>query len=130
MTETANTPEPAAPGGGIPEQERSLAMLCHLIALVGMVFPFGNILGPLIVWLVAKDGKPFVDEQGKEALNFNITVAIGFLICLLLTLIVIGAFLMFVLWVIWLVFLIIAAIKANEGVHYRYPFAFRFVGHS
>lgn len=123
MTETENTPTASIP----PEQERSLAMLVHLIALVGMVFPFGNIIGPLIVWLVAKDGKPFVDEQGKEALNFNITVAIGFLICLVLMLVVIGAFLMFLLWLAWLVFVIIASIKAYEGTHYKYPFAFRFV---
>lgn len=123
MTEAENTPATSVP----PEQERSLAMLAHLIALVGMVFPFGNIIGPLIVWLVAKEGKPFVDEQGKEALNFNITIAIGGLICLVLMLVLVGAFLMFLLWVVWVVFIIIASIKAYEGTHYKYPFAFRFV---
>lgn len=127
MTETVNTPEATPPDPNVPEQERSLGMLCHLIALVGMVIPFGNIVGPLVVWLVAKEGKPFVDEQGKEALNFNITVGIAGLICAVLTLIVIGIFLLFLLWVVWLVFMIIASIKAYQGEHYRYPVTFRFV---
>ena len=57
------------------QEERSLGLACHLLAFVGMVFPFGNILGPLVIWLVKKDDSAFVDDQGKEALNFNITIS-------------------------------------------------------
>ena len=58
------------------QQARQWAMFCHFAAFLGLVFPFGNLLGPLIVWQIKKDFDPFVDTQGKEALNFQITVAI------------------------------------------------------
>lgn len=127
MTETENTPEATTSDPNIPEQERSLGMLCHLIALVGFAIPFGGIIGPLIVWLVAKEGKSFVDEQGKEALNFNITVGIASIICGLLILVVIGIFLLPLLLIFWLVFIIIASIQTYQGQHYRYPITFRFI---
>lgn len=129
MTETTDTPEAntPAPDPNIPEQERSLGMLCHLIALAGFAIPFGGIVGPLVVWLVAKEGKPFVDEQGKEALNFNITVGIAGLICFVLMIVVIGFFLLALLAIVWLVFIVIASIKTYQGEHYRYPVTFRFI---
>ena len=109
------------------QEERSLGLACHLLAFVGMVFPFGNILGPLVIWLVKKDDSAFVDDQGKEALNFQITVALLMLVCLLLALVVIGLLLMWVVGVGALVLTIIAAIKANEGQAYRYPFCWRLI---
>lgn len=112
--------EPSMPGGHSPEA-RQWAMFAHLAAIAGIIVPFGNIIGPLIIWQVKKDEFPFVDDQGKEALNFNITVAIAFVAALVLTLILIGVLLLPVIGVAWLVFTVIAAIKANEGVSYRYP---------
>jgi uncharacterized Tic20 family protein len=87
----------------------------------------------LIIWLVKKDAMPFVDDQAKEALNFNITLGIVFLVLLLLSVLTLGIGLLIavpiyvVLGIAWLVFTIIAAIKSNEGVAYRYPFTLRLV---
>ena len=74
-----------------PSQEaRQWAMFCHFAAFLGLVFPFGNLLGPLIVWQIKKDFDPFVDAQGKEALNFQISVALAAVVCFILMVVVIG----------------------------------------
>ena len=103
------------------------AMFCHFAAFLGLVIPFGNLLGPLIVWQIKKDLDPFVDAQGKEALNFQISVALAALLCFLLMVVVIGFPLLLLVSIAALVLTIIAGIKANEGQAYRYPFAWRLV---
>ncbi|MFP6848200.1 MAG: DUF4870 domain-containing protein [Pseudomonas sp.] len=102
-------------------------MFCHFAAFLGLVFPFGNLLGPLIVWQIKKDLDPFVDAQGKEALNFQISVALAMLLCFLLMVVVIGVPLLALVSIAALVLTVIAGIKANEGRAYRYPFAWRMV---
>ncbi|WP_417216684.1 DUF4870 domain-containing protein [Alcanivorax sp.] len=109
------------------QEERSLGLACHLLAFVGMVFPFGNILGPLVIWLVKKDDSAFVDDQGKEALNFNITISIAGFVAFLLTFVVIGAVLLPIIGIFWLVMTVVAAVKANGGEHYRYPLTIRLI---
>jgi len=106
-------------------QERTLGMLCHLLALCGFVIPFGNVLGPLVLWLVKKEGMPFVDDQGKESLNFQISVAIYGAGAFLLSFIGIGIVLGAALAVFWLVMVIIATVRANNGERYRYPLTIR-----
>lgn len=113
-------------------EERQWALFAHLSALLGglvtsHVWGLGCLLGPLIIWLVKKDSMPFVDDQAKEALNFNITVAIAALVCGLLMVVLIGFVLLPLLGLAWLVFVIIASVKANEGERYRYPFTLRLV---
>jgi uncharacterized Tic20 family protein len=111
-----------------PDKEaRQWAMFCHFAAFLGMIFPFGNLLGPLIVWQLKKETSSFVDDQGKEALNFQITVALAMLVCFLLMFVFIGIILIWVVGVAALVLTIIAGIKANEGKAYRYPFCWRLV---
>jgi len=106
-----------------PNQDiRQWAMFCHFAAFLGAVFPFGNLLGPLILWQMKKDVDPFIDAQGKEALNFQITVSLAGLLCILLMFVVIGVFLLPLLGIAALVLTIIGGIKANEGKDYRYPF--------
>jgi len=113
---------------GEPKQEeRSLGLACHLLALAGLVVPFGNILGPLIMWLVKKDESAFVDDQGKEALNFNITISIAGFVAFLLIFVVIGGILLPIIGIFWLVMTIIAAVKANGGERYRYPLTIRLI---
>lgn len=109
------------------QEERSLGLACHLLAFVGMVFPLGNILGPLVIWLVKKDDSAFVDDQGKEALNFNITISIAGFVAFLLTFVVIGAILLPIIGIFWLVMTIVAAVKANGGEYYRYPLTIRLI---
>lgn len=102
-------------------------MICHLSGLIGYVIPFGNILGPLIVWQLKKNEIPSVDQHGKDALNFQITVTIAILICLPLIFLVIGVVLMPLIGLAALVLMIIAGIKANNGEAYSYPFSLKLV---
>lgn len=111
-----------------PSQEvRQWAMFCHFAAFAGLLIPFGNLLGPLIVWQLKRDLDPFVDDQGKEALNFHITVSLAALVCMLLAVVVIGFLLLPLLCLGALVLTIIAGIKANEGRTYRYPLCWRLI---
>ncbi len=113
-------------------QERQWAMFAHLSALLGglltgHLFGIGCFLGPLIIWLTKRDTMPFVADQAKQALNFNITLAIVGLALFLLVLLTFGIGLLLavplgaIVAIGWLVLVIIAAIKASEGVAYRYP---------
>lgn len=112
---------------GVSAEEKQWGMFAHLAALAGIVIPLGNLLGPLIVWLVKKDTMPFVADQGKEALNFNITVFIAAFASGILTLVLIGFLLLIVVGIAWLVLTILAALAANKGETYRYPFTLRLV---
>jgi len=104
------------------------AMFCHLAGLCVFVVPFvGNIVGPLILWQIKKDEYPFVDEQGKGAVNFQISMTIYGLISAALSFVCVGFFLLAAVGVVDLVFLLIAAVKANNGQHYRYPLTIRFI---
>ncbi len=103
------------------------AMFCHLSALAGFVIPFGNILGPLVVWLMKKDVYPLVDDQGKEALNFQISMTIYLIVSAVLILILIGIVLLIGLAIFEIIVIIMAMVKANDGVAYRYPLNIRFI---
>jgi hypothetical protein len=131
-------PEPLDAAGMPSHEERQWALFAHLSALLGGLvsgglWGVGCFIGPLVIWLIKKDTMPFVDDQAKEALNFNITLAIVGAILLVLTLVTLGfgALLTIPVGIIvgiaWLVFVIIAAIKANEGERYRYPFSLRLI---
>jgi uncharacterized Tic20 family protein len=89
-----------------------------------IIFP---LIAPLIVWLVFRERSSFVDTEGKEALNFGITLAIGYVIASVLMAVIIGFFLWPLIWIVSLIFGIIAAMAVNKGEHYRYPFALRLV---
>lgn len=134
-------PPPGAGHGanGLPAEEKTWGMLAHLSSLLGALVTsalgggWGCFIGPLIVWLVKKDTMPFVDDQGKESLNFNITVGIASLVLFVLVVMTLGigiliaAPLWAILWIYWLVCTIIASIRANEGVAYRYPLTLRLI---
>lgn len=127
MNEPENTQETSQNDEAVSQDDRNLGMLCHLIALVGLLIPFGNILGPLVIWLVKKDQSSFVDTEGKEALNFNITVAIAGFVSFLLMAVAIGFVLVVIVAIFWIVMAIVAASKASSGEHYRYPLTIRLV---
>jgi uncharacterized Tic20 family protein len=112
----------------IPRDARKWATICHLSALVGLLGNgVGFVLGPLIVWLLKREDHPFVDGQGKEALNFQITMFIVLLAATTLAVIGIGIIIMIAVALLMTIFPIIGAIKANEGVPYRYPLTWRVV---
>ena len=100
--------------------QNQMAMIAHLL---GIVISF---VGPLIIYLTVKD-KPFAYEQAKEALNFQITVVIAWIVAIVLSLIGIGLLLFPLVWVVNIIFCIIAGMAANKGEKYRYPFAIRLI---
>lgn len=99
----------------------NLAMLAHLLGI------FTGFIGALIIWILKKDSPGFANAQAKEALNFQITITIGFLIAWVLAFILIGLVLIPILYVANLIFCIIAAIAASKGQAYRYPLTIRLV---
>jgi uncharacterized protein len=116
------------------QQNRTWAMLCHLSALAGIIIPFGNIIGPLVIWLIKKDQMPIVNEYGKESLNFQISVTIyaiaGIVVGTVLSFIGIGLLLFPIVGLIGLadlVLVIIASVQANKGVAYHYPLTLRLI---
>ncbi|MGO1071474.1 DUF4870 domain-containing protein [Lysobacter sp. CA199] len=111
----------------ISQDEKTWGMLAHLSTLVGLLIPLGSVLGPLVVWLIKKDTMPFVADQGKEALNFNITVLLAIIVSVVLSIVLIGFLLMAVVGIGWLVLTIMAALAANKGEEYRYPWTLRLV---
>jgi len=108
-------------------EAKQWAFFAHLSALVGFVIPFGSLLGPLIIWQMKKNEMPFVDDQGREALNFQITMAIAFVVCCVLMLILIGFLLAAIVGLVDIIYTIIAAIAANNGQTYRYPLNLRLI---
>jgi uncharacterized Tic20 family protein len=128
-------PPQASSETGTTQEERQWAMFAHLSSLLGALVTggLGVFIGPLVIWLIKKETMPFVDDQGKEALNFNITLAILGVALLILTVITfgIGALLTVPVGLAaavgWLVLTVIASIKASEGVAYRYPLTLRLI---
>lgn len=123
----------------ISTEERQMAMFAHLSALLGGLLTsgwagsIGFFIGPLIIWLLKKDTMPFVNDQAKEALNFAITVSLACVALWIMTIMTLGIGalvtipLFMLIGIAALVFFIIAAVKANEGVAYRYPVSLRLV---
>jgi len=122
-------PQPVSSSPG--KEERRWAMIAHLSAFSYYFTGIGIVLGPLIVWLAKRDGNPFVDEQAKEALNFQLSILLYYLgawiLCFTLIFAVIGIPILIGLHLYQIVCMIIAAIKANDGIHFRYPATIRFV---
>ncbi len=119
------TAPPPAPSGAAPQDQRTLALVAHLLGILTWV------VGPLIIWLISKDdvNKAFATDQAKEALNFQITLTIAYAIAFVLVIVTLGL-LFFVPTLVWIgniVFCILAGLKANNGEAYRYPFAIRLI---
>lgn len=131
MSETGEPGFPdSGPSGADPgpdAEQRQWAMFAHLAALAGFIVPFGNLIGPLVIWQIKKDEMPFVDDQGKESLNFQITVALAAVVCVILFVILIGMLLLPLVGLTALILTVIGALKANEGEAYRYPFVIRLI---
>lgn len=112
----------------ISKDEKTMGMFCHLLSFTGyMGIPFGNIMGPLVLWLIKREESSFIDECGKESVNFQISMTIYALVNAILVLVFIGIVGLLVLVIIDIVCTIKATIKANEGVVYQYPMTIRFI---
>lgn len=108
--------------------ERTWGMLTHLLALSLFIgIPFGNIIGPLIIYLIKKDEYSFVEQQGKEVLNFQITWTIIFVVSTVLILAGIGILMLIGFGIAWVVLVILGSVAANNGEPYRYPLTLNFL---
>lgn len=112
----ASTPE-----NPLPKDATNMAMLAHLLGL--------TMVGTFVVWLLKKDEHPFIDQEGKEAANFQLTALIGWVVCSIISVITcgIGALLYLPLLVVVVIFCIMGAMKAKDGIPYRYPINIRFL---
>lgn len=126
-TSVAPAPPAVSPS---EKEERNWALFAHISTLSTFV-GIPGFIGPLVVWLVKKDELPFAAAQAKEALNFQISLFIYSIICVILILTVIGALIGFpgliVLVILEIVFTIIASVQAGEGKPYRYPMTLRLI---
>ena len=111
----------------IPESERNWAMLCHLSSFAGYFFPFGGVIGPLICWLSKKDESEWVNINGRNSLNFHLSMLLYIVLAAPLCLIIIGIPIIFALVTLKLICVIIASVKAAKGELFRYPLSIPFV---
>ena len=105
----------------ISSDDKNIVVLTHL---GGILFSF---LPGLIVWLLKKDDNAYIGENAREALNFQITLLIGYVISWVLAFILIGFALIWLLWLANIIFCIMAAVATSKGESYRYPFALRLI---
>lgn len=111
---------PALPHYAVTQDEKTLGIVMHVLCLVG--FP---ILGPLIVWLVKKDQSSYLDRQGRELLNFQLSFLVYGFLSFLLCFILIGIPLLFAVGIATIVLTIIGIVNASEGKVYRFPLTIR-----
>lgn len=103
------------------DQEKTWAILAHV---GGLFFSF---IAPLLIWLIFKDSSSFVDKHGKEALNFQISLIIYWVVSMFLMILLIGFVLMIALFIFEIVVIIKAAIAAGNKEEYRYPLSIRLI---
>ena len=125
--EPQDTDPTTAPQADHDKNARNLAVLCHLFGLLGLIIPPGNVIGPLLIWLFKKEDHPFIEEQGREALNFQITFTIAMMVSVFLALVYVGLFLLAILGIVDLILIIMASTAASRGENYRYPFSIKFL---
>ncbi len=128
-----SNPDPGQnPAPSQNSEERNWAMGCHLSSLSGFIgVPFGNIIGPLVIWLIKKNDSAFINEHGRESLNFHISLWIYGIVSAILWFTVILIPLVLLAWAAiyigGVVYSILAAVEASKGNHYRYPFTMRLI---
>ena len=120
--------EPAsASGSETTPDERNWAVLSHVLALLAALFLLGQVVVPLGIWLWKKDESPFIEQNARESLNFQLSMTIYFVVALLLVYLLIGFVLLASLGVVELVCVLLAAFHASRGETYRYPFSLRLI---
>lgn len=101
-------------------EARNMAMLCHILGVVGF-------FAPLVIWLGEKDKHKFVYEHGQAAMNYHISLMIYYAVCWLLCMVLIGIVLIWLLTIVHTVLIIMGALKASRGQHWQYPIAIHFL---
>ena len=129
MEYRSQTPPPICSSRPVSRREENIwALAAHLSGLLMYTaIPFGNLLATVAIWLMNRDTMPFVDDQAKESLNFQLTIMLYIFACVPLAFVLIGFALLPVVIVFHVVASIIAALKAHQGIAYRYPLNIRFI---
>jgi len=122
MAMDATPPPPAT-----TPDERTWFMLCHLSALCGYFFPFGNLIGPFLIWQIKKNDYPAIEAQAKAMLNFQFTIYLAVIVACILIIVVVGIPLLWAIGAFNVVCIIIAAMKANNGEPWMFPLSIRFL---
>jgi uncharacterized Tic20 family protein len=107
--------------------EKQWAMVCHLSAMLLYFTAIGGFIAPLVIWLLKREQMPFVDDQGKETLNFQITIVLALIVSWILFLVLIGIPMLIGVLLFHFIATIIAAVRSSEGVLYRYPLCWRVI---
>jgi uncharacterized Tic20 family protein len=97
----------------------------QLLGFAGFVFPFGNIIGPLVLWLIKRPESPLLDRTGKEVLNFQITYTIYAAVAGILCFVLVGFLILPVVFILWVVLMVVAAVRTGNGEEYKYPLTIR-----
>jgi len=122
--------QPALVQNVVEERDREInqkAMYIQLSAFAGYFIPLGSVIVPVILWLIWRDKDPYIDEMGREATNFQLSMVLYYIISFVLCFIIIGFFLITAAFIFHLAFIIIGSIQASRGNHYRYPMIIRFI---
>jgi uncharacterized Tic20 family protein len=111
----------------LTESEKNWAMLCHLSALAGFFFPFGAIIGPLVCWLSKRDESVWVYVNGRNSLNFQLSILLYIVLAIPLIFIIIGIPIIVILGTLKVICIIIASVNASRGEDFRYPLVIPFI---
>jgi len=109
------------------DEERLWATFIHLSGLAGYVVPTASVVAPLVLWLIKRNQSPFVDDHGREALNFQISMVLWMLVSVLLAMVCIGALMIPAVLLTQFIASIVMAVRANRGEYVRYPVTIRFL---
>ena len=108
-------------------QEKTWVTFTHLAGFAGFLVPFGNIIGPFVIWILKRDEFPAVRAHGKDVLNFQLSIALYYVVALASMLIIIGFVLLPAVAIFQIVCIILATIRASEGQKFQYPLSIRFI---
>ncbi|MBB1319317.1 DUF4870 domain-containing protein [Shewanella sp. SR43-4] len=111
----------------LSKDAKNMGLLVHAASFVGYIFPLGSVLGPLIIWLMKRDEFEFVNQCGKNCINFKLSLMIYALVSGILIFIGVGVLLLAALALLDIVCTIIAMVKASDGKAYQYPLTIRFL---
>jgi uncharacterized protein len=111
----------------LSESERNWAMLCHLSAFAGFFFPFGGIIGPLVFWFTKKDESFWVYINGRDSLNFQLSLLLYIVLAIPLCFILVGIPIIIILGILKVTCIIIASVRASKGESFKYPLVIPFI---
>ena len=124
--DVSETPPAVNPPQQMTRDSQNWATAAHLSAFIQFI-GVPSLIGPLLVWLMKRDEDPYVADQAKEALNFNLSFLIYSVVAGLLIFVLIGVVLLPIVLIAWFVLVIVAAMAASRGESYRYPLTMRLV---